>query len=507
MTCVKHSGFVLMVMVAVLMFVASVGFAGAAAEAPIGGTGLLPGESPTPGTANHSLKMHSPPGAVSVHPESGESVQGGVYVINPAYGCVSVPQSDPGATVATALAIPATNIEIVILVEGEFCDETAGGGGGESSWNVHYNRDNDGLRLELSGDTYNDVLYVAKNGDQVVSVELLGQSGDDPQPYDVTVAKKAGSGGGVVGIAPSSFAMGQQGSTWVCYETTTFSGTTTGELTTEATATDVTTGELDVVVYEFELNVAHATRTLMTDNAFTVVTTPTGVPQELFDVEIRRDGNATRYSLGNVQNLSTYTQQVAGEFKLRCKVNNNSTTTVVSAEKDLEVQFPTASDILAGLGVQARMDQAWTATKNATTATQRREEGYYITLNTNTEAYGITAHTIGAMVNNNQGAGWSTATYPRPADSVANPTPIQRPTYTVGWFHTHTPTVNRAVGRGVGMSAADAGWSTNANINIPGFGYDYTESSAGSGTIPAGHPINSSAQVFTVTPPTRRPTP
>jgi hypothetical protein len=180
----------------------------------------------------------------------------------------------------------------------------------------------------------------------------------------------------------------------------------------------------------------------------------------------------------------------------------------------LEAQFPSAARILTGTGVQARMDQAWTDTKNATTATTRREEGYYITLNTDTGNYGITAHTIGTPVANNQGAAWDTATFPRPPDSIANPSPLDKPTYTVAWFHTHTPTVNRTAAdmppngtRGVGPSGADHAWSVNAGINIPGYAYDYTESPAGSGTIPAGHPINSAAQVYPITPPIRRPTP
>lgn len=181
--------------------------------------------------------------------------------------------------------------------------------------------------------------------------------------------------------------------------------------------------------------------------------------------------------------------------------------TCVSQEKDVEAQFPSASDIMAGQSVQSSMDQVWTDTKDATTPIARREEGYYITLDTSSGAFGIAAHTIGTPVANNQGASWDTATYPRPPDGIANPTPLDQPTYTIGWFHTHTPTTYRSVGRGVGPSGADYGWSANGSVNIPGYAYDYTESPSGSGSIPAAHPINSAAQIYPITPPTRRPTP
>lgn len=158
--------------------------------------------------------------------------------------------------------------------------------------------------------------------------------------------------------------------------------------------------------------------------------------------QIRRAGSATWI---NSTTISTWThvQRVAGNLEIQAVVTLQGGIIRTLNLFALEARFPSADRILAGTGVQARMDQAWTDTKNATTATTRREEGYYITLNTDTGNYGITAHTIATPVANNQVAAWDTATFPRPPDSIANPSPLDKPTYTVAWFHTHTPTVNR----------------------------------------------------------------
>ncbi|MDR0993151.1 MAG: hypothetical protein LBN38_01075 [Verrucomicrobiota bacterium] len=265
---------------------------------------------------------------------------------------------------------------------------------------------------------------------------------------------------------------------------------------------------IKATVLKVELDVENTLRTLMETNTLTAMVTPlNGLSVSEYTFEIKRDGSPTWYSLYQGPQLSfEAVAKVAGQFDLRVSASVAGVT-CVSQEKDVEAQFPGDSDILAGQGVHSRMDQAWANTKNATTPTSRREEGYYITLDTSSGSYGITVHTIAPSVANNQGASWNTATFPRPPDSIVNPAPLEQPTYIIGWFHTHTPTTYRSVGRGVGPSGADSGWSANASINIPGYAYDYTESPAGSGSIPAAHPINSAAQIYTITPPIRRPTP
>ena len=235
-------------------------------------------------------------------------------------------------------------------------------------------------------------------------------------------------------------------------------------------------------------------------------TDPNNPPTYTF--EMKRDGTSTWYPLSSgPQTTLDWVVRVAGTFQVRSKALIESAE-VTSGEQILVVSFPSASDILNAPGVRARMDQAWTDTKNATTTTTRREEGYYIQINTSTGTYGIIAHSVETPpVSNSQGASWNTAAYPRPADSYANPTPFDEPIYTIAWFHTHTPTTYRTDGRGVGPSTPDRNWSTDSNINIPGFVYDYVESPSGSGQIPAGHPINSPAQVYPITPPSNRPVP
>lgn len=88
-------------------------------------------------------------------------------------------------------------------------------------------------------------------------------------------------------------------------------------------------------------------------------------------------------------------------------------------------------------------------------------------------------------------------------------TPFFFPTYTVAWFHTHTPTIHRTVGRGVGPSTGPAPSDDAVSLtrDTPGIAYDYIEDVAGSGSIPAGHPLYSTAQMYPVLSLSRRPTP
>jgi hypothetical protein len=79
----------------------------------------------------------------------------------------------------------------------------------------------------------------------------------------------------------------------------------------------------------------------------------------------------------------------------------------------------------------------------------------------------------------------------RPADTNAG---AANAIYTVGSFHTHTPTAFRPVGRPIGPSDADG--RADTSDDVVGVVYDYVESPAGSGNIPAGHPLDSAAQRY-----------
>lgn len=258
-----------------------------------------------------------------------------------------------------------------------------------------------------------------------------------------------------------------------------------------------------------EISVSKTTLTLLEEISLTL----TGIdqyPVECLDgikFEIKRDGGADWHSLQNGSGKKFEDKvRVAGKFKVRATLDIDGTE-VKTSEKPMEVQFPDVAKILAGDGVMARMEQAWNDTKNATTSTSRREEGYYINLDTKTEAYGITAHTVATPVGNADGASWDTVTTPRPPDVPETPLPTEKPTYTVAWYHTHTATTHRTFGRPVGESNADKAFGAHNSINIPGYAHDYVESPAGTGAIPGGHPLNSPAKIYNITTPDRRSTP
>lgn len=186
--------------------------------------------------------------------------------------------------------------------------------------------------------------------------------------------------------------------------------------------------------------------------------------------------------------MFAHSARVAGRFKLRVTaiVNGRS---CVSAERDVEVRFPDYATIVSDANVIAQTDTAWANTKAATTAASRREEGFWIRLNTATCRYEFTATVLGPVVGPNQTG--SVILGARPADSNANPNPNANATYTVASFHTHTPMTFRTGVRMVGPTSADQ--QADTSDDVTGVVYDYIDSPAGSGTIPGGHPLNSPA--------------
>jgi outer membrane lipoprotein SlyB len=151
--------------------------------------------------------------------------------------------------------------------------------------------------------------------------------------------------------------------------------------------------------------------------------------------------------------------------------------------------FPTYPQIVGDADVQAKVNAAWTSTKAATTAASRREEGFWIRLNKGTGKYEFTATALGPVVGPTVGG--SVVLGSRPADVNSG---TGSAIYTVASFHTHTPTAFRPVGRPVGPSAADN--SADTSDDVVGVVYDYVASPSGSGAIPAGHPLNSTARLW-----------
>jgi hypothetical protein len=151
-------------------------------------------------------------------------------------------------------------------------------------------------------------------------------------------------------------------------------------------------------------------------------------------------------------------------------------------------KFPSYSRIVGDADVTTKVDAAWASTEAAANATSRREEGFWIRLNEGTGRYEFTSTVVGPSVGPTVGA--SVVLGARPADTSGT----DGTTYTVASFHTHTPTAFRPVARAVGPSGADE--SADTSDDVVGVVYDYVESPAGSGNIPAGHPIGSAAQTY-----------
>lgn len=152
-------------------------------------------------------------------------------------------------------------------------------------------------------------------------------------------------------------------------------------------------------------------------------------------------------------------------------------------------KFPSYREIVGDTDVQTAITSAWSNTETAANATSRREEGFWIRLNTGTGKYEFTSTILGPSVGPT--AGGSVVLGSRPADTNAG---TEKAVYTVASFHTHTPTAFRPVGRAVGPSEADH--RVDKSDDVVGVVYDYVESPKGSGNIPAGHPIGSPAQPY-----------
>lgn len=134
--------------------------------------------------------------------------------------------------------------------------------------------------------------------------------------------------------------------------------------------------------------------------------------------------------------------------------------------------FPSFLRIIASPTVQIAAHAAWAQTLLSTTPTGRREQGFWITWNSKWGTFSTTATGYGPVVG--PGVTASVNLPAKPADNGNS--------YTVGSFHTHTPTTYRTVGRAVGPSGADV--AADASDNVAGVVYDFLGN--GSGNLPAG---------------------
>lgn len=283
--------------------------------------------------------------------------------------------------------------------------------------------------------------------------------------------------------------------------------TTPGRITFNASFRRVSGGNTlankdeSVTAVRLALNINSATQSLTETAQLTATFTPNASATN-YRFEIKRTTSSQWYTLYVGANPSfSWVRRVAGQFHLRVTAAIDRST-LRSANVSASTQFPDYSTIVGNPAVSSATDAAWTSTKNTTTLTSRREEGFWIRLNTTgSGTYEFSAPFYGATVGPGNTAGADPGA--RPADYPIAPAPnSEGVTYTVGLFHTHTPTTHRTVGRRVGPSGADDTYHTTTNI--VGVVYDYTPTA--DGRIPAGHPINSPAQLYH-SGPDRRPTP
>lgn len=277
-----------------------------------------------------------------------------------------------------------------------------------------------------------------------------------------------------------------------------------------AASTEVTvtcgypTKSAKIIVADISTTVANATRVLMETNDFSMTLTPSSETWTGHKIEIKRASGSSWFTLAEAEQASGFVQRVAGTFKIRSKATVAGLE-IISVEKDLEVKFPDITVIASHVSADAQA--AWAETLAATVDNSRREQGWWITLDTSSGSYGKSGECVGTPVPNSAGAILDTW-QPKPADNPTDPSPIASSIYLVGWFHTHTPTTFRTAadigsGRPTGPSGppgGDAGVS--AASQTPGIAYDYIINPA-----PPLYPLNSPAKMYFVTPPDRRPTP
>jgi hypothetical protein len=262
-----------------------------------------------------------------------------------------------------------------------------------------------------------------------------------------------------------------------------------------------------------DLTLEKSTLTLKHDNKCNIQVTvsPEGAPIDAYRIEIKRASGGDWCTLSNSPALNPWKAPIAGKFKIR-GVAKICGTEKPSAEKDLTVQFPSYAEIISDAAVKDATDKEWTNTLNDCTEVpnRRRERGFWVRLNTQTDKYEFTAVVESAWSGPADGA--SVDLPPRPADAPVAPSPCDAgATYSVASFHTHTPTTFRTgpgldgAVRGVGPSAADN--RADATDDVPGLVYDYEASPAGSGSIPMKHPKESAAHLYESLGKDRRTTP
>ncbi len=251
--------------------------------------------------------------------------------------------------------------------------------------------------------------------------------------------------------------------------------------------------------------------TLKHDNQTTIqlTLTPSSSTGDAYRIEVRRASGTDWGTLATIGMLDPFTAPIAGTFKVRGVVTIQGTE-MTTSEKDLTVQFPEYSQIMGDPAVQSAMSTAWTETLGDCTSSpnQRREHGFWINLNTTTNAYEFGPTLYGPFDGPAETAGVS-----MPIVADVPPTPAatdQGAIYEVASFHAHTSTEFRPASLSPGSRLVGPSSQDHRGDHLqdrPGIVYDFVESPAGSGSIPFGYPGSSPAQPYPPQGKDRRTTP
>ncbi len=253
-----------------------------------------------------------------------------------------------------------------------------------------------------------------------------------------------------------------------------------------------------------------ATLTLKHDNQTTVrLSHPNSVGTAITGstVEIRRKGgNGTSWqTLGSETSLDPWTARIAGMFELRGRGTADGRE-VVTPVAEIEVRFPSYSEIVGDTNVIAFTDAAWAATLADCTPEYRRERGFWIYLNTGSDSYESGPVALGGWVGPEEDG--FVYLGDRPSDEPPTPLPVSSGArYPVATFHCHTPTafLTNYGFRYVGPSSDDR--DIDLHLQVPGVVYDYAGDPSFPSMILGEHPLNAPAQRYQSLGVERRPTP
>lgn len=249
-----------------------------------------------------------------------------------------------------------------------------------------------------------------------------------------------------------------------------------------------------------DLNLAATVRLLQPD-VLTATVSPRTAHATSYTFEWRKPTDDTWTKLSEGPSASyTLKPKIAAHLQVRV-VAIIYGQSIPSAPAPLTVLFPTWSQIFGNATVKGFATTAWNQTLATTTRLSRGERCFWILLDTATGQYSKTA-TVVTNVGPKQ-TGHCNLPAP-PPDKPTSPSLSDSPVYTVAWFHTHTPTTYRSVGRPVGPSDKDI--KAASFYKMPGAAYDYVGAPGRGGYIPAGWPLRAPAKLWPI-PPVQRPTP